>query len=95
MSSNKTEIKREALIYWKNQQPPESGTLYTDPLFPPNAYSLLGVDSNGYIIEPTAYKEKAGNINTNKIGFARASDIFPNGYELFSEKIEMSDAIQG
>ena len=95
MSSNKTERKREALSYWKNQQPPESGTLYTDPLFPPNVYSLLGVDSEGYVIDATAYKEKAGNINTNKIGFARASDIFPNGYELFSEKIEMSDVIQG
>ena len=95
MSSNKTERKRPALTYWKNQQPPEPGNQFTDPLFPPNVNSLLGLDSSGYPIDVTAYKEKAGNINTNKIGFARASVIFPTGFELFSEKIEMSDVIQG
>ena len=27
--------------------PPESGKLYQDPIFPPNAYSLLGLYSIG------------------------------------------------
>ena len=91
MSAN----QQKQFSYWKNQEPPKSGSLYTDPLFPPNANSLLGLDSNGQPIDKTAYSEKARNINTSQIGFARASEIFRSGYKLFSEKIEMDDVIQG
>ena len=81
--------------YWKNQEPPKSGQLYTDPFFPPNANSLLGKDSNGKVIDSKAYNEKSRIINTNQIGFARASTIFGDKYKLFSETIEMGDVIQG
>ena len=91
MSAN----QQKQFSYWKNQEPPKSGSLYTDPLFPPNANSLLGLDSNGQPIDKTAYNEKARSINTSQIGFARASEIFRSGYKLFSEKIEMDDVIQG
>ena len=93
MSSNNTDKKQ--LSYWKNQEPPESGKLFTDPLFPPNKNSLLGLDSNGKAIDPTAYKQKASQIDTNVVGFARATEIFESGCKLFSEKIEMGDVIQG
>ena len=92
---NKETRKRIQFSYWKNQEAPQSGTLYEDPLFPPNKNSLLGLDSNGKPIDSTTYKEKANNIDTNKITFARASTIFGDKYELFSEKIEMGDVIQG
>ena len=95
MSSEAGERKKIELTYWKNQEPPQSGKLYEDPLFPPNKNSLLGLDSNGKPIDSKAYNEKAKNINTNQIGFARASEIFGNKYKLFSEKIEMDDVIQG
>ena len=87
--------KKFVLSYWKNQDPPKPGTLYEDPLFPPNANSLLGKDSSGKIIDNKAYSEKSKNINTNEIGFARPSEIFGSQYQLFSEKIEMDDVIQG
>ena len=95
MSTTQKNKKKIELTYWKNQEAPQSGSPYTDPLFPPNTNSLLGLDSNGKPIDITAYNEKAKNINTNKIGFERASEIFKNGYILFSEKIEMGDVIQG
>ena len=93
MSANNEEKK--GLSYWKDQEPPKSGSLFTDPLFPPNKNSLLGLDSTGKPIDQTAYKEKAGNINTNQVIFKRATEIFKNGCKLFSEKIEMGDVIQG
>ena len=83
MSLNNTDKKQ--LSYWKNQEPPESGKLFTDPLFPPNKNSLLGLDSNGNAIDPTAYKQKASQIDTNVVGFARATEIFESGCKLFSE----------
>ena len=89
------ENKKFSFTYWKNQEPPQSGSLYEDKLFPPTANSLLGLDSNGKPIDSKAYSEKAKNINTNEIGFARPSQIFGDKYQLFSEKIEMGDVIQG
>ena len=94
MSTDNAQKPKFELTYWKNQEPPKSGSLYTDPLFPPNANSLLGKDVSGKIIDNKAYSEKAKNINTNEIGFARPSDIFGK-YQLFSETIEMGDVIQG
>ena len=95
MSTEKGERKKIELKYWKDQKPPESGKLFEDPNFPPNANSLLGLDSNGKPIDSKAYNEKARNINTSEVGFARAKDIFGDKYKLFSEKIEMDDVIQG
>ena len=95
MSNKNGEKKKIELTYWKNQTPPQSGKLYTDDLFPPNANSLLGLNSNGTPIDSKAYQEKAKNINTNEVGFYRASEIFGDKYKLFSEKIEMDDVIQG
>ena len=95
MSTENGEMKKIQLTYWKNQEPPKSGTLFEDPLFPPNANSLLGLNSSGKPIDSKAYSEKARNININEITFARPSQIFGNKYQLFSEKIEMGDVIQG
>ena len=92
-AQNKKE--RKAPTFFKNQQKPEEGVEFTDPLFPPNANSLLGLDSSGNPIDSKAYSEKARNINTNEIGFFRAKEIFSSDYNLFSDKIEMGDVQQG
>ena len=95
MSTTQGERPKIELTYWKDQPAPQPGSLYKDPYFPPNANSLLGLDSNGKPIDSKAYNEKAKNINTNEIGFARASEIFGDKFKLFSETIEMDDVKQG
>ena len=97
MAEKNGERKKIELSYWRNQQPPQSvqGQTYKDPIFPPNANSLLGLDSNGNPVDSKAYTEKAKSINTNDITFARPNEIFGDKYKLFSEKIEMDDVIQG
>ena len=92
MSTENNQTKQ--FPYWRNQDPP-SGPNYEDPLFPPNANSLLGKDPSGKIIDSKAYSEKARNINTNEIGFLRPNEIFGQQYKLFAEKIEMDDVKQG
>ena len=93
--STQNQKERKPLSYWKNQSKPEEGKLFTDPLFPPNSNSLLGLDPSGKVIDSKAYSEKSKNINTNQIKFARAKEIFKNGFFLFSDKIEMHDVQQG
>ena len=86
---------KNIIPYWKNQNSPIPGTLYTDPLFPPNKNSLLGLDLKEKKIDPKAYKDNINEIKVNEIEFYRASEIFDNKYKLFSEKIEVNDVIQG
>ena len=42
-------------IYWKNQEPPPADKEFTDPLFPPNENSLLGLDSSKKPIDSNQY----------------------------------------
>ena len=94
-NTNILEQKKE-LIYWKGQLIPEKGKKFTDPLFPPNKNSLLGLDSNGKPIDPIAYSNIPKNINSKDIIFSRASEIFGDKkYKLFSGIIEIDDVIQG
>jgi len=84
--------KNEDLEYWKGQQPPERGKLFTDPLFPPNMNSILGLDSNGQPIDQAAYDEYSKEREEFKdIKFVRPNEIFGNNYKLFSGKIEFDD----
>jgi len=88
--------KNDNLEYWKLQQPPEPGKLFTDPLFPPNMNSLLGLDTNGQPIDLVAYNEKSVEREEFKdITFARPNEIFGENYKLFSGKIEIDDVKQG
>ena len=89
------EKRRRVIPYWKNQEMPNPGELYTDPLFPPNINSILALDKNGKPIDNKAYKENSNQIKNDEIEFIRAIDIFGSKYKLFSEKIEMADVIQG
>ena len=86
--------KDNNLIYWKNQTLPIKGQKFTDPIFPPNKKSLLGLDSNDTPIDPENYKRN--NINPNDIDFKRPSEFFTDGkYDLFSNEIEIDDVKQG
>jgi len=88
--------KNDNLEYWKLQQPPEPGKLFTDSLFPPNMNSLLGLDSNGQPIDQVSYNEKSDDREKFKdITFARPNEIFGENYKLFSGKIEFDDVKQG
>ena len=88
--------KKEKLEYWKSQQPPEPGKLFTDPLFPPNMNSILGLDANGQPIDQAAYNEKSEEREEFKdIKFVRPNEIFGDNYKLFSGKIEFDDVKQG
>ena len=88
--------KNDKLEYWKSQQPPEPGKLFTDPLFPPNMNSLLGLDSNDQPIDQLAYNDNSEEREKFKdIKFVRPNEIFGDNYKLFSGKIEFDDVKQG
>ena len=91
-----TEEPKKKIRYWKDQEPPKPDTLFTDPLFPPNRNSLLGLDSSGKIIDPQVHKDHQNEVkNFENITFVRPNEIFGNEYKLFSGKIEVNDIKQG
>ena len=96
MDTNTSEHKGKKMKYWKDQEPPQPGKLFTDPIFPPNINSLLGLDSTGKPIDPKAYKDNMEEVKKfQNLTFARPNEVFGNQYKLFSGKIEASDIIQG
>ena len=96
MDTNISEHKGKKMKYWKDQEPPQPGKLFTDPIFPPNRHSLLGLDSTGKPIDPKAYKDNIEDVKKfENLTFARPNEVFGDQYKLFSGKIEASDIIQG
>ena len=93
MSKSGTNEKKPT--YFKNQKPPNPNEVFTDPLFPPNVNSLIGLDSSGKIIDVEAYNEKVKEIKKDEIEFYRPKDILGDDYCLFSDKIEFEDVKQG
>ena len=87
----------KALKYFKDQAPHNPGTLFTDPLFPPNMNSLLGLDSNGTPIDEDSYFENEDDVDfiKDEVTFARPKEIFGENYKVFSGKIEFDDVKQG
>ena len=81
------------LPYWKNQEPHKPGTPFTDPLFPPNEKSLMGLDSNGNPIDPKAYQENKSSIDPDYIGFERASVLYGSQCKLFADKILITESL--
>ena len=63
MSKTNSSVKKS--IYWKNQEPPKTSEVFTDPLFPPTVNSLLALDSSGKPIDNNAYNEKKDEIKTD------------------------------
>ena len=92
---SKTKSKKNKPIYWKNQEPPKAGEVFTDPLFPPTVNSLLGLDSSGNPIDIETYNAKKHKIETDKISFFRAKEVLGDDYSLFGEEIEIDDVKQG
>ena len=79
---------------YKNQDLPQSGTPFTDPLFPPNANSILGKDQNGNYIDKVDGPKRESLFKMDEIEWKRASDIFPQ-QQLFEGKISVDDVKQG
>jgi hypothetical protein len=66
---------------------------YTDPEFPPNNASLLGLDKNGEFITPEN-KEKAKAINVEEIEWKRIGEVYQD-WDIFQDQIEINDIKQG
>ena len=93
---SKVNQKGKKPIYWKNQEPPSTDKEFTDPLFPPNENSLLGLDSTKKPIDSTKHETEKDTIKAmEEVGFFRAKEIIGEDYCLFSEKIEIDDVKQG
>ena len=63
---SKTNSAENKLIYWKNQDPPKTDEIFTDPLFPPTLNSLLGLDSSGKPIDIDIYNKKRIKLKLTK-----------------------------
>ncbi len=86
--------------YFNDKPPsvPEKG-LFTDKDFPPEARVLNALDSNGERVQKKfggeLDEDPEGKKNPEEYCFKRVSEIFPNGYSLFDDKIEPADIKQG
>lgn len=79
--------------YYKDQQPAVNLTKqFTDPVFPPNDFSLLAKDIKGNWIGDDTHKEAIDNSN---VVWKNAHEIFGEAYNLFDDKIECDDVKQG
>ena len=86
----------EKLTYFHNETPPTDGKLFTDPNFPPNKNSLMGLNSSGQPIDSEAYKNYSSSLNPNEITFVRPSEIFKGKQvSLFETSISVDDIKQG
>ena len=86
----------QQLPYFKKQRPPAKGEKFTDPLFPPTANSLMGLNEDNQPYDLKAYTDNKDDIKMEEITFMRASEIFKDQkYLLFQDKIEMADIKQG
>ena len=92
---SKADLIEKKPIYWKNQKPPNSDEIFTDPLFPPSVNSLIGLDSFGNIIDNESYNENIEAIKIYDIDFYRPQEILGDDYCLFSDIIEFDDVKQG
>src|SRR4051812_40407145 len=78
--------------YYKNQQPPEDDSApYTDPLFPPNWNSVCAQKPDGSYVEPdenvlNSYLETFPASEESTV-WLRASEIFPDGFSVFEDKL--------
>ena len=88
----------EKLSYFHNETKPtlKDGELFTDPNFPPDKNSLMGLNSSGKPIDSEAYKTNSSSLNPNEIMFKRPSEIFKNKtISLFENEISVDDIKQG
>ena len=79
----------KALKYFKDQAPHNPGTLFTDPLFPPNMNSLLGLDSNGTPIDEDSYFENEDDVDfiKDEVTFARPKKYLVKIIKYFRVKL--------
>jgi len=77
---------------FKNQEIPEAGINFIDPLFPPNDNSLLGKTPEGKFIDAEIGKNPI--IDPKEIEWKRASEIFPEP-QIFEGIISIDDLKQG
>ena len=99
INSDKNLFSENHLIYWKNQnQPKENIIKYTDELFPPNNYSIFGLNEKGNYIDKLNGKFNSKKLQKLSIKWLRPEEIYKNEkYFLFKDKtnINISDIKQG
>ena len=93
--------------YYKDQKPFQKKSTseevaekdkFTDDLFPPNANSFFGLDSNGNPTNQEGFNKAQAVISQGDLVFKRAKDLFGQSgsrYTLISDNIKMEDIIPG
>jgi hypothetical protein len=106
MENSETSIQNtneKNLIYFRDQAPLLVDSLFTDTDFPPDSSSLYSLDVSGkrrkaHFKDDTITSEQSEEQKNDMyscVVWKRLSDIFPNGYSLFKDKIETNDVKQG
>ena len=94
LSVNNVEIP-EGTHTWRNQKLPELSSIFTDELFAPSKQNLCKINNLGQWIFPEDVDENDLN-NWENIKWERVENIFmSNEYQVFYDKIEKEDIIQG
>ena len=85
--------------YYKNQKKFEEkgDAKYTDDIFPLNANTFFGLDSNGNPTNQDGYNQALKVISKDDITFKRASELYQSGtrYVLISDNMKMEDIVPG
>ena len=85
--------------YYKNQKKFEGkgDEKYTDDIFPLNANTFFGLDSNGNPTNQEQYSQALNVISKDDIAFKRASELYQSGsrYVLISDNMKMEDIVPG
>jgi hypothetical protein len=90
---------KEVSYYFKEQSSHLTGEgPWTDEIFPPTKSSLLGLDKNGKFLDPDVEADidtLENEIDANNTVWKRATEIFGQEIQLFSNGIEANDIQQG
>ena len=78
-------------IYWKNQKPPNSDEVFTDPFFPLSVNSLIELDSSSTIFDDESYNEYIDKMEIDGIDFYHPKDILGDEKKKLEQEKEKSE----
>ncbi len=91
-----TKLKNlEVTKVFRNQTPPKEGEVWTDPLFPPTAESILSKEYKEGKLKKEQYDYIKKEIEVDKLEWKRMSDVHPDNFYVFEGAIELRDIKQG